>query len=262
MSVALLSIPLGIISIIVFIWAINGTGAKPAKGKKKDNDSAIIGIIVSLLLFFVSIGIFDSEESTGGMFKQDNSKQGSSLHESERYSSQSQVQRKTEGSNESAEKNGQSKNENQADSKADTKDEKSKVDSNQQNQNLEEQRKAYQKWQIQIESKVQTINTIWSALWTEGSPESIDKLTKALHKEQAELAEIKVPAELSTIYRQRLTEAMQHYNQWIDFYLKACQMKVNGSSNQDIISEVAKGDGLRLRANVEISNVGNELNIK
>ena len=266
MSIALLSIPLGIISIMVFIWSMNGTGAKPEKGKKKDNDSAIIGIIVSVLLFFVSIGIFDIDESTGGMFSQDNSSQQRSLHESEKYSSQSQAQREVEEYNKSAvekarNSDDQSNNDTKSDTKVEEKEDKVKSQDNQQNKNLEEQRQAYQKWHTQVEAKVQSIDTIWSALWIDGSPESIEKLIKALHKGQAELAEIKVPGELTAMHRQRLIEAMGHYNQWIDSHLQACQMK-STSSNQDIITEVAKGDGLKLRANVEVSNVGNELNIR
>ena len=257
MSIALLSIPLGIISIVMFIWAMNGTGAKPAKGKKKDNDSAIIGIIVSVLLFFVSIGIFDIDESTGGMFSQDNSTQQRSLHESDKYSSQSQAQREVEEYNKSAVEKARSDEDdsnNDSTSKAELKEERrleSKL--------TEAQRQAYQKWHAQVEAKVQSIDTIWSALWTDGSPESIEKLLKVLPKEQAELAEIKVPEELMTIHRQRLQEAMNHYNQWIESHLKACQIKSDGGNNQDILTEVAKGDGLKLRANVEISNVGNEL---
>ena len=267
MSIALLSIPLGIISIMIFIWAMNGAGTKPAKGKKKDNDSAIIGIIVSVLLFFVSIGIFDIDESTGGMFSQDNSTQQRSLHESEKYSSQSQAQREVEEYNKSTvekARNGDETDQSQAENQSDTKTEedKSKVKDNQQNKNLEEQQKAYQKWHTQIEAKVQAINTIWSALWIDGTPESIEKLIKVLPKEKSELTSIKVPEELMVMHKQRLSEAMNHYNQWIDSYLQACQMKSNGSSNQDIITEVAKGDGSKLRANVEISNVGNELNIR
>ena len=267
MSIALLSIPLGIISIVMFIWAMNGTGAKPAKGKKKDNDSAIIGIIVSVLLFFVSIGIFDIDESTGGMFSQDNSTQQRSLHESDKYSSQSQAQREVEEYNKSAvekARNGEDKSEGEPDKAAQTKQEKDSVvdTTQQQSKPTEAQRQAYQKWHTRVEAKVQAIETIWSALWTDGSPESIEKLTKALQKEQSELAEIKVPEELTAMHRQRLLEAMNHYNQWIESHLRACQMKSGGGSNQDILTEVAKGDGLKLRANVEISNVGNELNIR
>ena len=267
MSIALLSIPLGIISIMVFIWAMNGTGTKYAKGKKKDNDSAIIGIIVSVLLFFVSIGIFDVDESTGGMFNQDNSTQQRSLHESEKYSSQSQAQREVEEYNKSAvekSRNGDDNSQSQTSEQPDTKTEedKGKIKDNQQNKNIEEQQKAYQKWHTQIEAKVQAINTIWSALWIDGTPESIEKLIKVLPKEKSELTSIKVPEELMVIHKQRLSEAMNHYNQWINSYLKACQMKSNNQNNQDIITEVAKGDGSKLRANVEISNVGNELNIR
>ena len=265
MSIALLSIPLGIISIVVFIWAMNGAGTKPAKGKKKDNDSAIIGIIISVLLFFVSIGIFDFDESTGGMFGgQDNSAQERSLHESEKYSSQSQAQREVEEYNKSAvEKARNSDNQSNDNAQSNSKvEDSSNIKDNQQNKNLEEQQKAYQKWHTQIEAKIQAIDTIWSALWTDGSHESIEKLVKALNKEQLELAEIKVPEDLTMIHRQKLTEAMDHYNQWINSHLQACQMKVNGSSQQDMLAEVAKGDGLKLRANVEVSNVGNELNIR
>ena len=259
MSIALLSIPIGIISIVVFIWAMNGTGAKPAKGKKKDNDSAIIGIIVSVLLFFVSIGIFDIDESTGGMFIQDNSTQQPSLHESEKYSSQSQAQREVEEYNKSAvekARNGEEKSDSES-GKAEVKEARQP-----QSKPTEEQRQAYQKWHTQIESKVQSIETIWSALWTDSSPESIEKLIIALHREQAELAALKVPEELSPLHRQRLTEAMSHYDQWLGSHLKACQMKSGNGSNQDILTEVAKGDGLKLRANVEISNVGSELNTR
>ena len=265
MSIALLSIPLGISSIVMFIWAMNGTGAKSGKGKKKDNDSAIIGIIVSVLLFFVSIGIFDIDESTGGMFSQDNSTQQHSLHESDKYSSQSQAQREVEEYNKSAvekARSGEEKSDNNSDSKVESKEDKEKVQDKQQSKNLEEQRQAYQKWYAQIEAKVQSIDTIWTALWTDGSPESLDKLTKVLHKEQTELAEIKVPTELSALHRQRLVEAMSHYNQWLEAHLRACQIKSGGGSNQEILTEVAKGDGLKLRANVEISNVGSELNIR
>ena len=266
MSIALLSIPLGIISIMMFIWAMNGTGAKPAKGKKKDNDSAIIGIIISVLLFFVSIGIFDIDESTGGMFSQDNSTQQPSLHESEKYSSQSQAQREVEEYNKSAvekARSGEDKSDSESDKMAQTKEEKSSVvDRQQQNKPTEEQRQAYQKWHAQVEAKVQSIDTIWSALWTDGSSESIEKLVKVLQKEQSELVEIKVPEELTAMHRQRLTEAMEHYNQWIESHLRACQMKSSGGGNQDILTEVAKGDGLKLRANVEVSNVDSELNIR
>ena len=260
MSIALLSIPIGIISIVVFIWAMNGTGAKPAKGKKKDNDSAIIGIIVSVLLFFVSIGIFDIDESTGGMFSQDNSTQQPSLHESEKYSSQSQAQREVEEYNKSAVEKARSGEDKSGGEQ--TKQDKDNAVDRQQTKPTEAQRQAYQKWHTQIEAKVQSIDTIWSALWTDGSPESIEKLTKVLHKEQTELLEIKVPEELTAMHRQRLNEAMEHYNQWIESHLRACQMKSSSGGNQDILTEVAKGDGLKLRANVEISNVGTELNIR
>ena len=82
---------------------------------------------------------------------------------------------------------------------------------------------------------------------------------KVLDKEQSELSEITVPAELSMLHRQILTDAMSRYYDWINSYRQACQMKSKGNAQQDIINELAKGDGFKLRSNVEISNVGREL---
>ena len=63
------------------------------------------------------------------------------------------------------------------------------------------------------------------------------------------------------MHKQKLNEAESRYNQWIDSKLKACQMKSNNGNQQDIIAEVARGDGLKLRSNVEVSTVGRELGI-
>ena len=262
MSIAILSIPLGIISIIVFIWAMNGTGAKPSKGKKKDNDSAIIGIIVSVLLFFVSIGIFDIEESTAGLLGSENStREQAAQHQSKRYSEKTEAQREVEEYNKAAVEKARHGNENnQSDSKAENADrDDSKVKDNKSDKDLEKQRQAYQQWYNQVEAKVQSIDTIRAALWNDNSPDSVEKLMKVIDKEKAELAEIKVPKELSTAHQQRLNEAMERYMQWLDSHHQACQMRVDGKNQQDILNEVAKGDGFKLRSNVEISNVGREL---
>ena len=92
---AILSIPLGIIALIVLVWSINGIGKKSDNGKKKDNDSYIIGIIAGLLLFFVSLGIYDEKESTGGLMSSEQSNQEQSAR-SERNSSKNQAQREVE----------------------------------------------------------------------------------------------------------------------------------------------------------------------
>ena len=84
MSIAILSIPLGIVSIILFAWSINKMGNKPAKGKgkKKDDDTALIEIIVSVILFFVALGIYDGSASTAGLFSSDNAAQEEAAHHS------------------------------------------------------------------------------------------------------------------------------------------------------------------------------------
>ena len=265
MSIAILSIPLGIVSIGIFIWAMNGAGTKPANGKKKDNDSAIIGIIVSVLLFFVSIGIFDIDESTAGLSGSEQSaQQQSDRHRGDDHSEKSEAQREVEEYNKAAvEKarhgDGQSNDNNSASNASTGSDKSSEKVNNQNDKVTEQQRKAYQQWYTQVDAKIQSIDTIWSALWNDSAADSVEKLIKVLEKEKTELAAIKVPEELSAFHRQRLNEAMSRYNDWIDSYSQACQMKMKGSNQQDIINEIAKGDGFKLRSKVEISNVGHEL---
>ena len=70
-----------------------------------------------------------------------------------------------------------------------------------------------------------------------------------------------MPEELSATHKQRLNEAESRYHQWIDSKIKACQMKSNGSDQQDIVAEVARGDGMKLRSNVEVSAIGRELGL-
>ena len=282
MSIAILSIPIGIIAIFLFIWSINKMGEKPAKGKKKDDDSALIGIIVSVVLFFVSLGIFDGSESTAGLFTESNSAQEQAAHHGDQSSStKSEAQREVEEYNKAAvekarsgESNDSSKSQNdknssntenaeQSSSTTNLKEasETSVVNKAGQNKNLEKQQQAYQKWNTQLEAQLQVIDTTWSALWTDGSAESIEKLIKALDNSKVQLKELKVPEELSAAHKQKLTETLSRYVQWIDSYHKACQMKSSGSNQHDIIAEVARGDGLKLRSNVEVSSVGRELGI-
>ena len=278
MSISILSIPLGIISIIVFVWAINGMGSKPdkssktAKSKKKDNDSSIVGIIVSLVLFFVALGIYDSEGSTGGMFSSDNAAQEQSAQPSSE-SSKSQAQREVEEANRAAvEKAAQNANKNneQPTSAANnsTSNDNTANDSTSTSKpvkvddaNLEKQREAYQNWYNQIEAKLNAVDTAWSALWPDNSPDAIAKLTKTLEMEKSQLASITVPNELSALHRQKLNDAARRYNEWIDSRLKACQMKSAGAGQQDLLNEMARGDGLKLQSNVEIKNIGRELGI-
>ena len=280
MSIAILSIPLGIISIIVFIWAINQTSEKPAKGKKKDNDTTIIGVIVSVILLFVSLGIYDGKESTAGLFASDNTAQEeSSRRDRERNSTKSEAQREVEEHNKSTAENAHSRddkpnskdngNSNKSDNHENfnTSDnrkninETTKAEDADQNKNLEKQQNAYQEWYNQVETKIQTIENIWTALWNDNSPENINKLIKALETEKTQLIEIKVPEELSATHRQKLMESMDRYSKWIDFHIQACQTKLQNINSPDITGKIAQGDGLKLQSNVEISNVGRELGI-
>ncbi len=267
MSIAILSIPLGIIAIIGFIWSINSMSEKPAKGKKKDNDSALIGIIVSTVIFFVSLGIYDGTESTAGLFSGEETSQEQSSQRNSNEDSQSkksEAQREVEQHNrEAVEKAREKESDSNANAKADNTSNVQKVSNHsEQNINLDKQRKAYQDWRNQIESKIQSVETIWSALWTDGSAENIEKLIKSLETTKTQLEAIPVPAELSTTHRQLLNEAANRYGQWIVSRQKACQIKKSGDNNQqDITAEIALGDGLKLRSNVEISNVARELGL-
>ncbi len=264
MSIAIFSIPLGIISIVIFGYAINKMGDKPASGKKKDDDTAMIEIIVSVVLFFVSLGIFDIKESTAGLYNPSAPQQAE--RSSERNESKSDAQKEVEEYNKatvekarSGENDGNEKSNDKSVNYKDAAD-TTKLDKEGQNKNLEQQQKAYQKWKMQIEARLQSIDTTWSALWID-SPNDIEKLTKALEHEKNQLAEIKIPEELSVAHRNRLNESANRYIQWIDSKLKACQMKLNNSNQNDIVAEVAKGDGLKIRSNVEISAVGRELGL-
>ena len=282
MSIAILSIPIGIVAIMLFIWSINKMGEKPAKGKKKDDDTALIGIIASVVLFFVALGIFDGKESTGGIFASDNAAQEQSAqHSSDRNASKSEAQREVEEYNKAAvekarsgESEDNSKSQHDSSSNDKENDDKSSSTNNlkdasettvvnkaNQNKNLEKQQKAYQQWHAQIEARIQSIDTTWSALWNDNSTDSTGKLIKALEHEKEQLEAIKVPEELSATHKQRLNEAESRYHQWIDSKIKACQMKSNGSDQQDIVAEVARGDGMKLRSNVEVSAIGRELGL-
>ena len=282
MSIAILSIPVGIVAIILFIWSISKMGEKPAKGKKKDDDTALIGIIASVVLFFVALGIFDGKESTGGIFASDNiAQEQSDQRSSDRDSSKSDSQREVEEYNKAAVEKARSGESNEnANSKNDdiSKDnhnsgsstvvndpkeinETSKTNKDDRNKNLDKQQKAYQQWHNQIETKIQSIETTWAALWNDNSPDSIEKLSTVLENSKVQLEELKIPEELSAVHRQRLNESVQRYVQWIESHHKACQMKSSNNSQQDIMAEIARGDGLKLRSNVEISNIGRELGL-
>ena len=282
MSIAILSIPIGIVAIMLFIWSINKMGEKPAKGKKKDDDTALIGIIASVVLFFVALGIFDGKESTGGIFSSDNAAQEQSAqHSSDRNTSKSEAQREVEEYNKAAvekarsgESEDNSKSQHDSSSSNKENDDKSNETNNlkdasettvvnkaNQNKNLEKQQKAYQQWHSQIEAKIQYVETTWSALWNDNSPDSIEKLSKVLENSKLQIEELKIPEELSAAHKQKLTEAVTRYVQWIDLYHQACRMKSNGANQQDISAEIARGDGLKLRSNVEIHNVGRDLGL-
>lgn len=273
MSIAILSIPLGIIAIIGFIWSINSMSEKPAKGRKKDNDAALIGIIASVVLFFVALGIYDGIGSTAGLFGSDNAVQEQGAQSGTRNSSKSQAQREVEEANRAAvekarsqaetENDSNSKGSNKSDSGTNVKDtnDTSKVKSVNQKKYSEKQQKAFQDWKQKIEAKIQSAETTWSALWTDGSPESIGKLEKAFETTKEQLEDIKVPSELPAAHRQILSEAVNRYAQWLDSHRQACQMKLANGSQQDISNELARGDGLKLRSNVEIANVGRDLGL-
>lgn len=274
MSIAILSIPLGIISIILFAWSISKMGNKPSKGKKKDDDTALIEIIVSVILFFVALGIYDGSASTAGLFSSDNATQEEAAsYSGDKNSEKSEAQREVEEYNKAAVEKARSgefeensNNSNAAEKSGATTNlkevnETTKLDKSEQNKNLEKQQKAYQQWRTQIEVRIQSIDTTWSALWNDNSTDSTEKLIKALEHEKTQLEAIKVPEELSAMHKQKLNEAENHYHQWIDSKLKACQMKSSKNNQQDIIAEVARGDGLKLRSNVEVSTVGRELGI-
>ena len=279
MSIAILSIPLGIISIILFAWSISKMGNKPSKGKKKDDDTALIEIIVSVILFFVALGIYDGSASTAGLFSSDNAAQEEAAsYSSDKNSEKSEAQREVEeynkaavekarsgendeGSNNKSNDKHSSNSENDSSASNKEANDTTKLNKSEQNKNLEKQQKAYQQWHAQIEARIQSIDTTWSALWNDNSTDSTEKLIKALEHEKTQLEAIKVPEELSAMHKQKLNEAENHYHQWIDSKLKVCQMKSSGSNEQDIIAEVARGDGLKLRSNVEVSTVGRELGI-
>ena len=274
MSIAILSIPLGIISIILFAWSISKMGNKPSKGKKKDDDTALIEIIVSVILFFVALGIYDGSASTAGLFNSDNAAQEEAAsYSSDKNSEKSEAQREVEEYNKAAVEKARSgeSEENSNNSNATAKseattnlkeaNETTKLDKSEQNKNLEKQQKAYQQWRAQIEARIQSIDTTWSALWNDNSTDNTEKLIKALEHEKTQLEAIKVPEELSAMHKQKLNETESHYHQWIDSKLKACQMKSSKGNQQDIIAEVARGDGLKLRSNVEVSTIGRELGI-
>ena len=253
---AILSIPLGIIALILLVWSLNGIGKKSDNGKKKDNDSYIIGIIAGLLLFFVSLGIYDEKESTGGLMSSEQSNQEQSAR-SERTASKNQAQHEIE----EAEAKRKNENNKSIDEESSNSENVSKVREDNKNQNLEKQREAYQNWHNQIEARIQSIDTIWSALWTDGSPESINKLLKSLETEKSQLEAIKVPTELSAFHNQKLSAAQKRYVEWIDSRLQACQLYTRNANQQDITNELANGDGLKMRSNVEVSNVGRELGL-
>ena len=261
MSIAILSIPLGIISIILFGYAVNKMGNKPSTGKKKDDDTAMVEIIVSVVLFFVALGIFDSKLSTGGLFNFDSpTEQSKSAQRVESAEKKSDAQRELEEYNKAAvEKARSNSNENKNSNLKDS-PQTTKLDKESQQKNLEEQRKAYQKWKLQIDARILSIDTTWSALWIDTATD-FDKLIRALEHEKSQLEEIKIPEELSSIHKQKLNDAANRYSQWIDSNLKACEMKISKVNQNEIIAEVSRGDGYKIRSNVEISAVGRELGI-
>ena len=282
MSIAILSIPIGIVAIMLFIWSINKMSEKPAKGKKKDDDTALIGIIASVVLFFVALGIFDGKESTGGFFASDNAAQEQSVqHSSDRNTSKSEAQREVEEYNKSAvekARSGESGDDSKSqhdisDNNNDSNDQSNSttnlkeasettvINKTNQTKNMEKQQKAYQQWHSQIEVKIQYVETTWSALWNDNSSDNIEKLIKVLENSKVQIKELKIPEELSAAHKQKLTEAVTRYIQWIDLYHQACRMKSNGANQQDISAEIARGDGLKLRSNVEIDNVGRNLGL-
>lgn len=258
MSIAILSIPLGIISIIIFIWSMNAMSDKPAKGKKKDNDSSLIGIIASVVIFFVALGIYDGKESTGDLFSSDEPSQERSYQsggESKNNSDRALEEHNKEAM-EKAAKNSGNESVNLKDAQETT-----RVDGASQNKNLEAQQKAFEKWYLQLDAKLETIETSRSALWSDNSKASTEKLLNVLETSKLQLAEIKIPDELSAFHKQKLSEAMKRYDQWLDSYKKACQMRLAGNDQQNILSEVARGDGLKMQSNIEIGNVGRELGL-
>ena len=270
---SILSIPLGVIAIAIFVWAINSDNSKKDSSKKKDNDSMIIGIIVSVVLFAIAVGIYDSE-STGGLFGSDSNQQAAQEHRmavKAKNAAQQEVEEANKAAVEKAAKNAKDNaNQSNNNDKQNKESATSAVDSSKvekttdksdekQNENLEKQREAYKNWFAQIDAKIQSTDTTWSALWTEHSPESVEKLIKALETEKSALEAIKMPSELSAQHRQRLNEAVKRYGEWIESRRKVCQMNQNKSSDSDITNELARGDGLKIQSKIEIANVGREL---
>ena len=243
---SMLSIPLGIIAIIVFIWSINSMDSKSTKGKKTNN-SSMIGIVVGFILLFAALGLYD--ESSTKFFASENSSQEQGKATVRDSTNLSQGDEKNSASHD------ESKNK---DNHKDKADENSNKPSD---ENLKEQQDAYQKWYNQLENRLQSIETTWSALWTDNSPEAIEKLLKSLEHEKTQLESLKIPTELSSLYRQQLTDAMRRYMEWVDLRIKVCQMHSSGKNQQDITNEIARGDGLKIRSNIEVSNVGRELGL-
>ena len=259
---AILSIILGIISIAVFIWSINAMDSTSTKGKKKNNDSSIIGILVGLFLFFVSLGIYDGSGIT--IFSSsDNAQEQSSSSErrnssSSSKSSKSDAQREVEESQARQSQSGESSTPSDSSISEDFEQSKPvKIDE----KTRKQMQDAFQKWNSQLESQLQSIDTTWSALWADNSSEAVEKLIKTLENAKTQLNALQVPAELVPMHRQRLHDAVKRYNDWLDVRLKVCQMHLTGAKNQDILNELARGDSLKLRSNVEISTVGRELGI-
>ena len=267
---AVLSVILGIIAIIVFIWSINSMDSSSKKGKKKNSDSSIIGMLVGLVLFFVALGIYDG--SGGEIFSSSDSSQEESSSSSSRGSSsgsskndaQREVEEAQRGASQSYDSSAVTNSSSSAAHEPTDKNEETSAQSTPvkvNDKNLEKQQEAYKKWYSQVEGRLQEIDTIWSALWTENSTESIAKLTKSLESEKTQFEAMKIPTELSAIHQKRLSESFKRYIDWIESRLKVCQMYSSGSSQQDMTNELARGDGLKLRSNVEISNIGRELGL-
>ena len=279
MSVAILSIPLGIISIIGFVWSFNVMSEDPKaardKNKKKDNDSALIGIIVSTILFFVALGIYDGKESTAGLFASENAAQEQSAQDSSSKTSskKSQAELEVEEANKEKMEKAQSRS-NDEDENSQAKGQSDSIASNEfndttkledasHNKDLEKQQKAYKEWRNQMDSKIKSIDLTWATLWKDSEPDSLEKLMKVLDSTKDQIKEIKIPDELSAAHRQRLTKSTARYVEWIESRYQACKMVSDGKDRdaEDVFSTVSKGDGLKLQSNVDVSNISRELEL-
>lgn len=270
MSIAILSIPLGLISIILFGYAINSMSDKPAKGQKKDDDTALIQIIASVVLFFVSLGIFDAKESTGGLYNPNAPSQRSTQAvEEQNTKPKSEAQKEVEEYNKAVMEQANQNSNSNSNSNSNQNSNQSSNESSNQNSNeskidkesidIEKQRQAFQKWKLQLDSRLMSIDTTWSALWNDSN--DFDKINKAIENEKTLLLNIKIPEELSNVYRQQLIVITNRYVKWLDSKLKACNLKSSNANANDIVAELARGDGFKIRANVEVSTISRALGL-